>query len=83
MRSAAKATTPRNLPRPPEYGDGTAKEHCSHCRFYEETTKRTGKCTKYDVSVGWDKWCSSWAPMKPDAKQAWAEHRERLKEANG
>ncbi len=68
--------------KPPEYGEGTAKEHCSHCRFYEETTKRTGRCTKYATAVDWDKWCSSWAPKKPDAKQAWAEHRERLKEAS-
>ena len=72
------------MPKPPEYGEGIAKEHCSNCRFYEPVSRRGGTCRKYAVPVIWDKWCSSWASQNVGraARDLWKEHRQKLKEAS-
>ncbi len=74
----------RSMARPPQYGEGIAAEHCSNCRFFSETSKRSGECTRYKTTVGWDKWCKAWASKSPrgDTKAMWAEHRKALKEAS-
>jgi hypothetical protein len=69
--------------KPPQYGEGLAEEHCANCRFYDKTSKRSGQCTKYDVAVDWDKWCSSWTSKDAGqaAKDLWKQHRKALASA--